>query len=228
MKIDTRNLSPIYNNGIIFFIYRLSFLTNGQFMDSDTSWCETCEEANFLCLNHLLLFYSGIGTIKKRHLTKLFLFVDYLEALSRITGFNEGDFLEKNTFPHTFSNKFCIFEQFDEKQLKNDRSYSTKERNHYRNDYRWQAIPSIKIDWNRYSRYSAREHGPVQSLSWQCCLFKVIPIKSRFACIRFMTSNTFTALTQRYTCCFKVLLQESQGIGMQSRLDLVHNLCKIF
>jgi len=78
-------------------------------MDSDTSSCETCEKANFLCVNHLLLFYSGIGTIEKRHLTKLCLFVDYLEALSRITGLNERNFLEKKCFfSHVFKQVFVF------------------------------------------------------------------------------------------------------------------------
>ena len=107
-------------------------------MDSDTSWCETCEEANFLCLNHFLLFYSGIGTIEKRHLTKLCLFVDYLEALSRITGFNERDFLEKKMlFLTRFQTSFRIFEQFDEKQLKIDGSHSTKKRNQTTDEKRY-------------------------------------------------------------------------------------------
>lgn len=44
---------------------------------------------------------------------------------------------KKNAFSHTFSNKFRIFEQFDEKQLKIDGSHSTKKRNQTTDEKRY-------------------------------------------------------------------------------------------
>ena len=66
---------------------------------------ERAKRRIFLYVNHLLLFYSGIGTFKKRRLTKLRLFVD-----RRLSG--------------------GIVQQ-----LKSDSSHSTKGRNHHRNNY---------------------------------------------------------------------------------------------